>query len=236
MCRASEAHASSPRRVPSGYERMPDRSWRHPTGACSPRGTAAPLVLADGSRRSGDRRPAPERIAGVDDRGAAVERRMITSNGSTTDWPVLVPSPTRLSIMISAARRPISYAGCAATVRNGSLTHSVGEVVEGDDRDVVGHPQAHLAQCADGPERDEVVGGEQGRRRVVGRGQDALRHLVPIGEVAVPEVEAAPADERLVQRRDRPPRAHGARLRRGRQRSKSRAVRSARRSAGGRAR
>src|SRR6478609_8807852 len=77
------------------------------------------------------------------------------------------------------------------------------QVVERHDRDVVRHPEPELAQRADGPEGNEVVGREDRRRRVVGRLQHLTRHSPAVGQVHVSEVEAAIAHERLVERQAR---------------------------------
>ena len=109
-------------------------------------GVARPLRVRSTRRSARSARPLSRTF------GVPVDRRTITSNGSTTDSPAAVRSPTRRSIIISAARRPISYAGCAATVRKGSLTHSTGRSSNATTEMSSGHAAAR-ARAAHGPPR-----------------------------------------------------------------------------------
>ena len=75
------------------------------------------------------------------------------------------------------------------------------DVVEADDRDVVGDAQARLAHRRDGPEGDDVAGDEDGRRS--GRAGAAR----PSRGGRSPASKAASATSSVVERRCRPPRA-----------------------------
>ena len=112
----------------------------------------------------------------------------------------------RRSRSTSTARRPISSAGWAATVRKGKVTMARGRLIEPHDRHVVGDSEAELLEHVQDADGDEVVGSEErrGTQRCLNHGQ---RHGMTAldGEGAVHDLrrrQAGLVHERTAESRD----------------------------------